>query len=181
MHLAKNARDYHPKPSLQSLTTRALSAEALTAMLQCGLTWYWKSSHTKVTFPAQPKVLPMRLASHLTRNRRVLMRDLDEVVQNGNQVEYRNVLICGLSCCLESPLRIHMESAIFDFLFEHQGPIQVLIIRKADCRDNSILFYDDAYAEVKYLLDRWCRYIMTPTTGVSQQDLEAVYRTITSW
>jgi hypothetical protein len=74
-----------------------------------------------------------------------------------------------------------MENAIIDFLYKHQGPVQVLIVRKSDRRGKSILFYEDAFAEVNYLLDHWRQYIMTPPTGVSQQDLEALCRTVTNW
>jgi hypothetical protein len=102
-------------------------------------------------------------------------------VGNGSGAEYRNLVICGVTHCLESPLRANMESAIVDFVYKHQGAVQVLIIRKSDRRGKSILFYEDAFAEVKYLLGHWDQYIMTPPTGVSQQELEALYRTVTSW
>ena len=181
MHLAKKASDYRSQINLRLVTTSAFSPEALTPMLQCGLTWYWKSGHTEGTFTGQPEVLPRKSVSHLIRNSRVLMRDLEEVVGNENGAEYRNLLICGLTHCLESPLRANMDNAIVDFLYKHQGPVQVLMIRKSDRRGKSILFYEDAFTEVKYLLNHWHQYIMTPPTGVSQQDLEALYRTVTNW
>ena len=181
MHLAKKASDYRSQINLRLVTTSAFSPEALTPMLQCGLTWYWKSGHTEGTFTGQPEVLPRKSVSHLIRNSKVLMRDLEEVVGNENGAEYRNLLICGLTHCLESPLRANMDSAIVDFLYKHQGPVQVLMIRKSDRRGKSILFYEDAFTEVKYLLNHWHQYIKTPPTGVSQQDLEALYRTVTNW
>jgi hypothetical protein len=181
MHLAKKASDYRSEADLRLVTTSAFSPEAVIAMLRCGLTWYWKSSHTEGTVTGQPEALPRRSVSHLIRNSRVLIRDLEEVVGNGSGAEYRNLVICGVTHCLESPLRANMKSVIVDFLYKHLGPVQMLMIRKSDRRGKSILFYEDAFPEVKYLLDHWHQYIMTPPTRVSQQDLEALYRTVANW
>jgi hypothetical protein len=160
-------RDKGPQCVLLRLfVPEALTKASIEQMLSCGLIWYWQSAREGPSFPGQVELPATRSLTRLTAETVTdLIADLEEVVQDGQDFEYRSVDVFGSIDGLGYPLTANLDHGLQQWLREENGPIRIAIIRFRDIRDCYIYFPHHLGTELTRLWTLWRLESVTESKG----------------